>query len=231
MKFKWIIEIIVIISFTSWLYAGSGQFCSLDKIKGLNIDEINSYQKAGVPFKIRITAQNNNLPLGDIFIEDKTQSIKPKFISEFSPGNWIGTVTITKAGLTAITASYCGTSTSSNSFIVIPSSPAKLIIYPKKEIRARPKSNVKITAKVMDIYGNPISKIKCKLKVLDIFGDSGILSTNMSITNNKGTIFATYTLPARFHQAKIEIKTLGSPTITSISGTITTQPSIKTILF
>ncbi|MEW6608354.1 MAG: C25 family cysteine peptidase, partial [bacterium] len=82
---------------------------------------ISSPQIAGAGFRIKMTAYDE---FGDVVLNfkdkvglsDLSQTIQPTIISNFTGGIWDGTITITRAGTTSITAGYQSKTGTSNPF-------------------------------------------------------------------------------------------------------------------
>lgn len=181
---------------------------------------------AGSPFPAIITAKKDGGQYefsGEMCLHDSSNTIEPKKIT-LQDGVWMGTLTITKAGTTTIIASYYKMIDSkSKPLYILPSLPAKFLFQPSNPVEAEPKGSITIMAKLLDEYGNPIPQVECKLSVLRFSGVPGFLSTSTTTTDEDGIIQAYYTLPSKYHTARVKIKKIGTPAISALSGTITTK--------
>ncbi|MEW6618784.1 MAG: C25 family cysteine peptidase, partial [bacterium] len=192
------------------------------------IGTISSPQIAGQGFSIKITAYDEH---GDIvqnfkeavLLSDLSQTIQPTITSNFTGGIWDGTVSLTRASTTAITAGYQGKTGTSNPFYVRPGEPFKFIVYPENPVYILAGGSVSITAQLSDVYGNAVGSagVSCNLEVVVLSGKPGTLSATTSTTTNTGQIGTiTYWVSPNAND-KVRIKLLSTlPPATS--GTITT---------
>ncbi|MEW6617977.1 MAG: FG-GAP-like repeat-containing protein [bacterium] len=190
---------------------------------------IPSPQIAGIPFTIKITAYDIH---GDIVrnfrasatLSDTSNTIFPTTTTNFTGGIWDGTVTITRAGTSSISAGYQSKTGTSNPFYVLPGEPVKFIVYPENPVYILAGGSVSITAQLIDVYGNAVGSagISCNLEVVMLSGKPGTLSATTSTTTNTGQIDTiTYWVSPNAND-KVRIKLLSTlPPATS--GTITTS--------
>ncbi|MEW6617924.1 MAG: C25 family cysteine peptidase [bacterium] len=189
---------------------------------------ISSPQIAGTGFRIKMTAYDE---FGDVVLNfkdkvglsDLSQTIQPTITSNFTDGIWDGTVSITRAGTSAITAGYQSKTGTSNPFYVWPGEPVKFIVYPENPIYILAGGSVSITAQLSDVYGNAVGSagISCNLEVVVLSGKAGTLSATTSTTTNTGQINTITYWVSPHANDKVRIKLLSTlPPATS--GTITT---------
>ncbi|MEW6607833.1 MAG: fibronectin type III domain-containing protein [bacterium] len=190
---------------------------------------ISSPQIAGTGFRIKMTAYDE---LGDVVLNfkdkvglsDLSQTIQPTIISNFTDGIWDGTITITRAGTSAISAGYQSKTGTSNPFYVRPGKPVKFIVYPENPIYILAGGSVSITAQLSDVYGNAVGSagISCNLEVVVLSGKAGTLSATTSTTTNTGQIdtITYWVSPNANDKARIELLSTLPP---ATSGTITTS--------
>ncbi len=128
------------------------------------IDTITQ-QTAGVPFTIIITAkdrwENTVTEFTDIAALTLTpvpSPLTPTLTTNFTAGLWQGTLTITRAGTTAITANYQNKAGTSNPFFVQSDALYKIVINPS-EIELGLEAEYKFEAFGFDKYGNKLDEL------------------------------------------------------------------------
>ncbi|MDI6735426.1 MAG: thermonuclease family protein [bacterium] len=187
-------------------------------------------QTAGVPFTITITAKDRweNMVTGftdiaDLTLTPQPSNLIPTTTTNFTDGLWQGTVTITKAGTTAIVASYQDRAGTSNPFFVKPDALCKIVINPP-EIKLDIESEYLFEASGFDKYGNELEGLDYTWKTLigSVEPAVGIRTLfKATTTTTIGTLTATYNTIIGYATISLEAGTLSYIIITPEVATVT----------
>ncbi len=116
-------------------------------------------QIAGVPFNVRITAQDafgntDTAFTGRVSLSNLLGGISPTKTDPFIAGVRIESVTLTKAGIDKIIATGSGSSGASNTFTVNPAAAASISVTPAVASDVVVTGTQAFTGKVLDTFGN-----------------------------------------------------------------------------
>ncbi len=134
-----------------------GEAASLDHFEITTI----ASQTAGSAFSITITAydQYGNINYdGTATLSDTSTTLTPAQVT-FTTGIYTGDVTVTKAGIDAITVDTSTITETSNNFTVNPAAVDYVLIDPSTSQRIAPNTDLQFTAEAYDQYDNLITNI------------------------------------------------------------------------
>ena len=190
-------------SIFAWLGGSNGYSNSFSVDNGslhhFDFDPIVSPQEAGVPFLAGIDAEDEWGNLVDDFVgtadlNDVTGSLTPTSAT-FNGGQWSGTLGVTEAvAVDSVTASYFGSSGSSNAFEVTHGPLARFDFNNiSNKVAGTP---FQITIAALDVYDNIVQSFTNTVQLLDL---TGTLEPSMSgnftggVWSDSVTIYTTYT--------------------------------------